>query len=694
MEKNSAIKKTLEEILAYQDFDRLAPFKTSECWPQMSSSERDLLALLFVAQGESLLKKSDSKAIDSFDIASKIAPQNMLVFYRQAMAYASQDHNMRCLASACKALQVVVTLNPSFFDAWYSWGNILVRMGIFHGETTYFQEAHLKFLEAHNHSKTADFQKLADYYWQWGLSWHFLGNLSGEACDFHIALEKYRLAAEHGLQAIDFWKDYGDAIVELSNLIGRKEMLFEAIDLYRNVIRVTPDSFQGWFSLGRCYQRIFEFSHDENYFNFTHESFSQAAELNSHVVDLWIYWGQLFTDLGKSKHDLKHLETSLEKFAKADACEPNHPMVLSRWGEAQMLYGSYTERGDLLRDAETKIVRSLEIHPENPEAWYLYGTCLNELGDYFSEESYYYQAIDKFRYGLTLNENDPMLWYGLSLSHFAIGELLSDIEMIEKSTHCFSRVMEQGGQIFPQFWNDWGVALMKLAEMTNDPKYVETAIEKFERAINQHAEDPNNQECDLEWLYNYGCALDFLGDFTEDACDYERAVQILSKVLEQDPSYAFARYNLALSLSHLGEHTDDVECFQKALYHFEVLLSSDHEDEMAWNDWGLTLMNYAQLVHDPLHPEQALHLYELAESKLMHSVALGCTQAFYNLACLHALTGHLTAAMHYIERAEVAGILPPVEDLLHDEWLKGIRDTQEFRNYISLLTNKYEKEKQ
>lgn len=686
MEKN--IEETLQEILTYQEFDRLAPFKESDSWQQMSSSERDLLGLLFVAQGESLLKKGDSKATDSFDIASKIAPKNLLVFYRQAMAYASQDHNMRSLDVACKTLQKVVTLDPTFFNAWYSWGNILVRMGTFHGETTYFHEAHLKFLEADKHSNSIDYNQLADCYWQWGLCWHFMGNLSGEACDFHVALEKYRLAAEHGLQAIDFWKDYGDALVELSILIGRKEFLFEAIDLYRNVIRTAPDSFHGWYSLGRCYQRIFEFTHDQNYFSFAHDSFFHASEINPRIADLWMYWGQLFTDLGKNNYDLNLLEISLEKYKKADACEPNNYMILCRWGESLMLCGAQTESGDLLRGAEAKIVRSLEIHRENPEAWYLYGTCLNELGEYFSEESYYFQAIEKFRYGLTFNENDSMLWYGLALSHYAIGELLSEFEMVEKANQCFERVMEEGGGLFPQFWNDWGVALLKLAEMNNDPQYVEAAIAKFECAINQNSEDPIHHECDLEWLYNYGCAFDFLGDFTEDVSDYERAVQILSRVLEQDPTYAFARYNLALSLCHLGEHSDDVECFQKSSDHFEELLTQNPEDEMSWNDWGLTLMKHAQLVYDPLHPQQAEQLYEQAERKLMHATALGCTRAFYNLACLHALMGNFTVAMHYIQRANEADVLPSIDDLLHDPWLKAIRDTQEFRNYISLLSNK------
>lgn len=685
--ENNTLEKEFHEILKSQDFERLVRFKNSECWNAMTPSERDLLGLLFVAQGENQLKKGDRKALDNFEIAAKIAPKNPLIFYRQALAFATQDHNMRCLESACKALQTVVNLDPTFFDAWFSWGKILVRMGIFHSETIYFQDAYLKFSEAYKNSYNATAQVLAECFWQWGLSSHYLGYLSGEACDFHAAIEKYHQAVEYGLQSADFWKDFGDATAELALLIGRKELIIEAIDRYRNVIKANDSDYNGWLGLARCFHRLFESDQDETYFSFANESYARAAELNPHHVDLWLYWGVLYSELGQQKRDAKAFEESLEKFAKADACEPNDSVVLSRWGEAQMLYGALLERGDLLREAESKIVRSLEIHSDNQVAWYLYGTCLNELGDYFFDEHYYLLAIEKFEYALTLNEDNPKLLYGLFLSHYALGDMFSDEEMIQKSLEYAGRVVQNGYPGFPQFWNDWGVALLKLGELTFNQKYVETAIEKFEKAINQHSEE-SRQECNLEWLYNYGCAFDFLGDHTESPNDYEKAVEILSKVIECDPSYTFARFNLALALSHLGDLIDDVESFLKSLHHFEILLTENPEDEATWNICGITLINFAQLLHDPLHPEESRKYFEQSEQKLLQAVALGSTSAFYNLACLYSLRGQLALAMNFIERAEMAGALPTIEALLHDEWLKNLRETAEFRHYLTLLNKK------
>jgi tetratricopeptide (TPR) repeat protein len=186
--------------------------------------------------------------------------------------------------------------------------------------------------------------------------------------------------------------------------------------------------------------------------------------------------------------------------------------------------------------------------------------------------------------------------------------------------------------------------------------------------------------------------LDFLGDYTEDAAYYEKAAEVLSKVLRIDPEYYHARYNLALALSHLGETSSDIHALQKANELFELLLEKDNEDEMAWNDWGLSLLHLAQLIEDPLNTELARKCFEEAENKFLHAAALGFTPAFYNLACLYSLNGNASTAMHYIERAELAGSLPPIEDLMHDDWLYFLRQTPTFRHFLSQLVIKDQNE--
>lgn len=352
-----------------------------------------------------------------------------------------------------------------------------------------------------------------------------------------------------------------------------------------------------------------------------------------------------------------------------------------------MLLGANTENLELLHEAKRKISSGLEVLADNAYAWYVYGVCLCELGRYFSAEEYYVQAIEKFQQGLNLKSTHSLLLQGMASAYFSIGDMNGDAAAIETSVGFCKKVHDTGEKLFPQFLNDWGIALMKLGEMTNEQSHIEAAAEKFELAINNRL-DCSEEQVDIEWLYNYGCAMDFLGDFHEEAIYYEKAIEVLSHILKLDPEYTHARYNLALALFHLGELEDDIDSFHKAIELFQELVQNDPEDEIAWNDYGLTLLNLAVMTNDAVQSVKSQKYFEQAESRLQQAVALGNVHAFYNLACLYALSENLLAAIHYIERAESCEALPPVEDVMHDEWLESLRYEPAFRQLISRLHNK------
>lgn len=692
MTKENNLEQQLELMLTEGNFGRLTEFIDKSRWETMSVKERDLLGFLFVAQGTNQLGQGSKEALNSFKLASQIASSNPQVFYRQGIAHALQGMNMQCLIAAGKAFQKATELKPDFFEAWYMWGTILLRRGVCLQETKYFEQADEKFIEAKQYANVVKESKVADLYGQWGLCWQMHGKLSGEACDFHRALEYYRHAADSGLNEVNFWNDYADTTVELAGLIGNRDLLFEAIKLYEQALQEAPHNFNSWFHAGFCFQRLFDSTRDDQFFFSANEAYTHASELDPTSGVLWLNWGVLFAEAAKDKRDPDLFQMSFEKFAKADICEPNHPNILSRWGEAQGLCGAYSDSVELMREAEAKIVRSLEIEPENADTWFIYGACLSEMGRYFSDEQYFHQAIEKLQYGLTLNPRHSMILHTLALAYFAIGELTSQPEMIKQSLVYYARIMEfNHGKAPPEFWNDWGVSLMKLAEITLDQSTVESAIEKFERAIGDSTNwFGENSQIELEWLYNYACAHDFLGDHTEDSRHHEKAVSVLAQLLLQDPSATHVRYNLALALSHLGELTDDYGCFQKAHEHFQTILNHDMEDGLAWNDWGLTLLNFAELVQESTHPEKNQELYEQAEEKFLRSIALGYTQAYYNLACLYSLRQNFSGAMHYIEKAEQSGALPSVDDMVQDAWLDPLRQTPDFKHFLAQLSRKKE----
>lgn len=689
MKKDLSLQKKINEIILSQDIQNLEIFEDSTFWEKISKEEREKLSFLFIKRGEIQLQNGQGKGIDSLSLAERLAPFSHEIFYKKGLVLSNQSENVPCLNLACQAFMAAVSLSPNFFEGYHEWGNALVKLGKIHGESNFFHEASEKFQEAHRHFPLIAAGAHEDFYWNWGQCCHLQGKLSGEADDFNRALEQFENAMKAGVQSAEFWNDYGEAVSEFAFLLGRKESLFDAINFFQNSIKSSPDYFPAHLNLACVLEYIFEIYGDEKYYLTAHEAFEKASLLETRNLNLWLKWGQLHLAYAKIYRDIDRLQTCFEKFSLADACESDNAHVLMRWAEAQLLYGSHQERVDLLRAAERKIVLSLEILPENSESWYIYGTCLNELGRYFQDDQFYFQAIEKFHYGLSINQTDALLWYGLALAHFAIGEYSDDFQMIEKSSQYCAKVLELGGHTLPHFWNDWGVALMKLAEMTNDKAALEAAIEKFEEAIAAQAE--NDSEIDPECLYNYGCALDFLGDFTEDSRYYEQAVQVLAKALITDPHYTNARYNLALSLSHLGEANADVEILQKSLEHFQILLTQDQEDEMGWNDWGLALLHLALLVQDAVQPQKSLAYFEQSEQKLVHAAALGCTQSFYNLACLYSLMNNYPTAIHYLERAVQSESLPAIDDVLHDEWLEGLRATSLFRHFLAQISNKYEK---
>lgn len=680
-EQGFPLNQQLQEILEKEAFDSLDNFQNPSIWKSLKDEEKSLLARLFIKKGEIELKKGDMGYQESFLIADSISPNDAQNLYLKGNAFTSQSSNVRCLTLAFEAYEKALQLKPDFFDALVAWGEALLNMAMCHQRPQYFQEAQQKFQEAKKFLEQQPIEVQSHFYWIEGRSWYLTGMISEEPVDFHNAIQSYKKAQQLGQNKADFWQDYAEALMELGELIKQIEFCTEAVDYYHMAVSADMENYERWFMLASCHEKLYDVSAHLQHFELANAAFEVSAKALEPHFFMWVRWGKLYLNAAKLQKNDDYAAVAVDKFAKAAEIDSHNPVLLGLWGEAEMIYGIHTETLELLRSAEQKITQSIKQIPDNPHIWALYGTCLNELGRYFSDESYYVQAIEKFQHGLTLREDDPLLWYGLAISFFSLGEYWNDSHQIENAVRCYQRVFEFGGQHFQQFWNDWGVALMKLSELTNDKTYLELAIQKFEYMIRPQ-EAGSFSRCEAEWLYNYGCALDFFGDFSEDAAYYEKAVIVLTNALQMEPHHTNARYNLAVALSHFGEAASDLDALQRSVAHFHILLNQDPEDDMAWNDCGLALLNMAELVHESALPEKSKQYYDDAEQKFLHALALGCTHTYYNLACLHSLLHNYSTALSFLERAEAAGSLPALDDMLHDEWLEDLVETPQFRQFI------------
>src|SRR5262245_52654369 len=127
MKKSTPLEKIFQDILKEKDFQRLDPYRKKSAWSKMQDSERSLLGQLFLAEGKELLEAENQQAFESFEIASKLNPNDPDQFLIQAVDLAKHDKNAACMAEACKCLERATALNPQFLEAYYVWANVLLR---------------------------------------------------------------------------------------------------------------------------------------------------------------------------------------------------------------------------------------------------------------------------------------------------------------------------------------------------------------------------------------------------------------------------------------------------------------------------------------------------------------------------------------------------------------------------------------
>lgn len=684
MNEPSELKKIFKEMVSKQDFERLPTFLEGDRLLEMSNEEKELLALLLVMQGEKQLLAGNHQALESFKIANTIVPQHPEILYRQALAFALQHHNMYCLKASCRVFDEVIRLEPNRFDAWYGSANVSVMLGALFSEDEEFQEALVKFQHAAELATNIPPERLGLFYRDWGLCWYYLGKSTGEPKEFVSSIKMYRCAEAYNLNNCDFWNDYGNSLVELSCLTCKHNLLLESTEIYWKAIKIDPEYKTGWINLANTLLAVYQLHPHEAYFTLAMESFDKAVQFESKNPVLWLKWGKLLLSRGKYFKDFDRLRESCKKFEVADNLEANHSSILRSWGEALILLGAWNDDLNFLKGAQEKISRSLEIQPENASGWRLYGRSLLELGIYFQDENYIKQAVEKYKHGLKLSARDDEIWHELGVTYLALSRYYDDSKWLEESVSAFSIAAECGAVTQPHFWNDWGVVLMKLSQITDDKQYIFAAVSKFEQAIRLAKTTNPEEKMDVECLYNYGCSLDFLGDYENDAQYYEKAIQVLHRVLELEPAYYMAHYNLGTAYSHLGEYVNDLDCYHEACRHFEIYLNQyDSEDDHAWCEWGLTLLYVTQLVKDPVRLSYSQKVFGEAESKFLYALSLGNTFVLYHLACLFSLMGNFPAAVHYLEQAKNRNVLPAIDDLFHDDWLEGLRQTKIFQNFLS-----------
>ncbi|MBS0648338.1 MAG: hypothetical protein JSS10_03825 [Verrucomicrobia bacterium] len=636
----------------------------------------------YLAQGELALLKGDIIGLELFEKAAQLEPCNAELFYRQGLAlfeYGSMDGKEKALLLAAKKFKIATHISLSYFDAWHAWGNTLSLLGLRFGEHHYFLEAEEKLRKALHlmEDKTPD--QYVELYWDYGKVWAEIARHSGEAVDIQKALEAFQKSSDAGEQLPqEFWNDFGLAALDLADLVNDRRPIIKAISCFKQAVSLTLSSFEGWLSLARSMNILYAHTHDEDHFTQAHECFSAAAQLRPYSLELWHEWALFLLESGRKTRDLKRLRAGLEKCQRGYVFNAKHAELLATWAETLALLGELTDRIDLLYEAQNKITEALGLSDEeDPEVWHSYGKCLFSWGMYFDDFDYYYQAIEKFQEGLSLDRTRHQDWYGIAKVYTRVGDTEDDVDAFEKAVRFYSKAIDLKPLV--GYYFEYAFALSRLGEMKEEPQLLQQAVSYFEYALQAQK---NALYMHPEWLYHYAITLDLLGDLSDDETLYQKSLDVFSQVLMIDPDFPRIHYRIGLAYSHLGEALGEMDNFYRALNHYRIALKHEEENDFVILDWGITLINIAEHTYDKDLADQC---HREAENKLLQASRLGNQQAFYHLACLYSLLKQYDKSLYFLQKSHEAKSLPSLEELLDDDWLEGLRLTTSFQEFLSHL---------
>ncbi|MDF2577153.1 MAG: hypothetical protein K0S74_637 [Chlamydiales bacterium] len=679
----------LQGIQKNKDFHRLETLFQPDVLQQMAEDERSLLSSLLLDQITVVDNCNEESIAEILERAFAIMPDAFDLVYRQSLIGLEQGkkaNQNNLLLLARQRIQHAVKLEPTNIHAWATYAKILLCLVSRTQQPEYFEEVQAALSEAKklaigNEDLLVLVKSLqATYYF-------YSAQVSEEPIDYIQALEIYNsIETQIGPDA-NFLIDYTRCIMALYNLVGSIGYLQKAAVIGKKIAYHYPQVAKYWYEIGLIYQQYYRMTEEHLYFQIADESFKKAEELGENSLELWLNWGILHFDLAQQKETIEILDSSVRKLSLAAQFSPHEPQVIAAYTQAISLMGTLCDSLEFLNQAKLKIQTAVEAYPTDSYISYAYATCLAAWGEYFSEDEFYFDAVEILKQALNVPVKNTQihskLWYQLGNLYYGIGDMLNDSYYIEQAIISYQRAVSLERDR-AKIWTNWGVALAKMGQLTLEKCYFELAIERFQHVI--YTLCAGEENADLETLYQYGSVLDLLGDFDQDEEDhYNLAVGVLERVVEQDPEHLQARHSLALALFHRGEVTAEIVDFQDAAEHFQKLAELNPEDDVLWHDWGVTLLHLAAFVDDTSHTFNFEQVVIDAESKLLEAAKLGNIYVFYHLACLYALKEQYEDAIKWLTHADHYEALPSIDELMSDDWLEDLRETDLFRNFIAHL---------
>ena len=225
---------------------------------------------------------------------------------------------------------------------------------------------------------------------------------------------------------------------------------------------------------------------------------------------------------------------------------------------------------------------------------------------------------------------------------------------------------------------NWGIALVELAKTKSGNK----AEELYKEAFEKYKLATTYKKDDHEAYNNWGAALCQLAEIksgNEAEKLYTEAFEKykLATTYKKDKHEAYYNWGIALvELAETKSGNKAEELYTKAFEKYKLATTYKKDDHEAYNNWGAALCQLAEIKSG----NEAEKLYKEAFEK--YNLAIKHGGESYNLACLYAIRNQKAEALKYLEQTLSRNEIT-VEFVEQDEDWKELRNDPDFQDLLS-----------
>ncbi len=344
-----------------------------------------------------------------------------------------------------------------------------------------------------------------------------------------------------------------------------------------------------------------------------------------------------FLLLGQSSLAKKNLDEGLFFFKEACELKPGDPKLHFEQGLSLFDMGSEEGHEKTLLLANKKFKMATALLPEYFEAWFLWGTSLSQLGNAYQEAHYFSSAEEKLLKAIDLcNQADRDSQFDLYFEYAKVKSELakrsgeacdwqSSITFFEKASKVSSNDKN------PDFWNQFGLSSLSLAQLINDTKICVKAIHCFKHAISQ---DSTNYE---GWK-NLTRSMEFLYQRTHEEDHFSQTNECFASCSQLKPFDHSLWLFWSLFLLKSGKETKDIKKLRSAIEKCKKAESIDSQNPTLLAAWGEALSFIGELTEE-------IELIHIGQNKINEAIELNCESP----EIWHALGENLTCLGKYFE---------------------------------------------